>query len=87
LLWKLGIALGIGIIILLYRSFKVGGRLEALERRHHHAPERETDRYVEQLIRQNRKSEAIRVYRALHGVDHRTAQSAVEQRASGRRRK
>lgn len=83
MLWKIGIALAIGIILLLIRSFKIGGRLEAMDRRHRKAQERETDRYVEQLIRQNRKSEAVRVYRALHGVDQRTAQHAVDKRAAG----
>jgi hypothetical protein len=85
MVWAIGIGAAIAVILLLTRSWKVGGRLEAMERKHRQSQERETDKYVEQLIRQNRKSDAIRVYRALHGVDQNTASRAVEKRASGGR--
>lgn len=82
MLLKLGIALLIGVIILLFRSWVVGGRIESAERRHRTSQDRETDKYLEQLIRQNRKTEAIRVYRAVHGVDQSTARDAVEKKAA-----
>lgn len=82
MLFKVGIALLVGVVILLIRSWIVGGRLESAERRHRHSRERETDKYLEQLIRQNRKSEAVRVYRAVHGVDQNTARDAVEKKAA-----
>jgi ribosomal protein L7/L12 len=82
MLLKFGIALLVAVIILLVRSWVVGGRLESAERRHRASQDRETDKYLEQLIRQNRKTEAIRVYRAVHGVDQTTARDAVEKKAA-----
>jgi len=85
--WIIGIAVVIAVIILLIRSWVVGGRVDSAERRHRASQKRETDKYLEQLIRQNRKAEAVRVYRAVHGVDLTTARDAVEKKAarSGRR--
>ena len=77
------LAVLIGIVFLLFLADAwTRARIRRLQRRGLYPLEgEETDTDVERLIRLSRRMEAIRVYRAVHGGDLKSAREAVDRLA------
>lgn len=71
----------LGVLLILVVVSRRGERADSPLRRHREGGPAPTAEDIDASLREGRKIEAIKLYRALHGVDLKTAKEAIEARA------